>query len=585
MIKTPEPSDLIDCITYELKFVKTEGGVGWFSCLPAKNTSVMEAVEYLRNHPNDDFMHKYLLDLLGEFDEHDLEKLIEEGKKGNFLLLASTYEASVLFEKFYNLQKKFEDIDIPKLANYTPLIYIKWSLDKNYLSRCSWMRVFSDNIYGHRPLPPPEDMEFTVPLPLNLENASEEERKVVHIRDVWSKSNTTSLNTGTSLRTVAPKETVKKALDTLAVHGLQTAWETRTETSLSPFGLERVWDLDMKVSIGRHKWRLRGNQKSYGKGLRIYQARASCLMEILERYSAFSSFSDGQTIGYKKEFDLVKSSYTDLKDKGLNVLDPNNIGLEIPYKNQGLYWIVADEIDENGSHKIYVPAQLVFLFCNLDEISITSGITSNGLASGNTMDEAKLHGLLECIERDSEKTVPYSQERCFLLETEDTAVGEILSSCKKKGIHVQFLDMTPDFGVPCYKAFVQTPTGEILKGCGAHLDGKIAAVRALTELAYPYPHWCGSVPPPREFETLHYEELPDYSSGNVSQDLRILETLLMVNGFRPIYVDLTRKDLDIPVVRVIIPGLEMMPVLDRFSNFNERQFRNYLKIIKAQRDR
>jgi len=575
--------DPMDFMNYELKYVKTEGGLGWFSCLPAKDTQVMEAVQYLQNHPNDDFMHKYLLDLLGESDEHELEKLIDEGKRGNFLLLASTYEASVLFTKFHYLQKKFEDVDVPNLTNYTPSIYIKWALDKNYLSRRFWMRVFSDNIYGHRPLPSLEDIEFPVPPSLNLQNASEAGKKVVHIRDVWSKSSRTSLNTGTSLRIVPPKETVKKALDTLAAHNVLTAWETRTESSLSPYGLERVWNVDVKVSIGRNNLRLRGSQKSYGKGLKIHQARASYLMETVERCSAFSSFCHGQAIGYKKEFNLVKSSYTDLRHKGLNVLDPNTIGLEIPYENQELYWIVADQMDKNGSHKIYVPAQFVFLFCNLDEISLTTGITSNGLASGNTMDEAKLHALLEYIERDSEKIGFWSQERCFLLETEEPAVGDILSSCKKKGIHIQFLDMTPDFGVPCYKAFVKTITGGILKGCGAHLDGKIAAVRALTELAYPYPYWCGSIPAPKEIKTAYYEELPNYSSGNVSQDLDTLERLLIMNNFHPIYVDLTRKDLDIPVVKVIIPGLEMMPVLDRFSNFNERLFINYLKTLKSKR--
>lgn len=580
MVRIPEPSDLMDFMNYELKYVQTEGGVGWFFCVPAKNTDVREALEYLRNHPNDDFMHKYLLDSLKELAEYDLEKLIEEGKKGDLLLLASTYEASTLYEKFHNLQKKFKDVDIPSLANYTPFIYIKWSLDKNYLCRRFWMKVFSDNIYSHRPLPSLEDTEFPVP----LKSASGEQKKVVHIKDVWSKSDTRSLNTGTSLRTVPPRETVKKALDSLAVHNLLTAWETRTDSSLSPYGLERLWDVDINVSIGRNKWGLRGSQKSYGKGLKIHQARASYLMETVERYSAFSSFSDGQALGYKKEFNLVRSSYTDLKNKGLNVLDPNDVNLEVPYENQELYWIIADEIDGSGSHKIYVPAQLIFLFCNLDEASMTTGITSNGLASGNTMDEAKLHALLEYIERDSEKTVLYLPERCFLLEAEDSAVDDILSSCKKKGIHIQFLEMIPDFGVPCYKAFVQTLTGGTLKGCGAHLDGKIAAVRALTELSYPYPYWCGSIPPPKELKTIYYEELPNYSSGNVTQDLGILEKLLIMNGFHPIYADLTRKDLDIAVVKVIIPGLEMMHVLDRFSNFNERQFRSYLEIIKAQKD-
>ncbi|MBW1744081.1 MAG: YcaO-like family protein, partial [Deltaproteobacteria bacterium] len=74
--------------------------------------------------------------------------------------------------------------------------------------------------------------------------------------------------------------------------------------------------------------------------------------------------------------------------------------------------------------------------------------------------------------------------------------------------------------------------------------------------------------------------LPDYSSGNASRDLRLLERLLITNGYQPIYVNLTRKDLDIPVVKAIIPGLEMFAEFDEFSNPSLRQFAHYLKALK-----
>lgn len=580
MAQTAKPSGSSDFMIYMLKHVGTEYSVGWFSCVPSEDMNVEEIIEYLRSNPNDEFMHKYLLDLLIECDEHGLERLIETAKKGDFLLLASVYQAPILYRRFQNLRKKFEGIDIQNLASSTPLIYIRWSLDKNHLSRCFWMKVFSDNTYNHKPLPSLSHVEF--PIPFDLEGFSEDQNKIVHIRDVYSTSNTKSLNTGTSLRTKPPQETVEKILNTVTVRNLLAGSERKTETSLTPYAMERFWNLDVKVSVGRNRWKLKGYQTSYGKGLGESQARASSLMEVIERYSAFASFSDSQSIGYKKEFNLVKSSYSDLKDRGLNVLDPNSVNLEIVYENQGLYWIIAEQLNEQGSHEIYVPAQFVFLFCNLDEMSLTSGITSNGLASGNTMDEAKLHGLLEYIERDSERIMLYSQERCFSLEAENPVVRDILTTGRGRGIHVQFLDLTSDFGIPCHKAFIQSTTGVILKGCGAHLDGEIAAARALTELAY-HPYLGRSIPPSEGFKTIKYEQLPNYSSGDVSQDLRTLERLLIMNGYFPIYADLMRRDLDIPVVRIIIPGLEMMPVSDTFSNFNKRQFKNYLKIIKAEK--
>jgi len=50
-----------------------------------------------------------------------------------------------------------------------------------------------------------------------------------------------------------------------------------------------------------------------------------------------------------------------------------------------------------------------------------------------------------------------------------------------------------------------------------------------------------------------------------------------MNGYKPIYVDLTREDLDIPVVKALVPGLEIMTVVDRFSPLSIRQFWHYLK--------
>ena len=37
------------------------------------------------------------------------------------------------------------------------------------------------------------------------------------------------------------------------------------------------------------------------------------------------------------------------------------------------------------------------------------------------------------------------------------------------------------------------------------------------------------------------------------------------------------QELDIPVVKCLVPGLEIMTVLDRFSPLNIRQFGHYLK--------
>jgi ribosomal protein S12 methylthiotransferase accessory factor YcaO len=59
----------------------------------------------------------------------------------------------------------------------------------------------------------------------------------------------------------------------------------------------------------------------------------------------------------------------------------------------------------------------------------------------------------------------------------------------------------------------------------------------------------------------------------------ILEKTLTANGYRPAYVDLTRRDLNIPVVRAVIPGLELISDFDQYSRVSPRLYRNYLKLF------
>ena len=569
---TPHP-----IMRYELEHQGTQFGTGQFACFPRGDLDFEDALEYIQDHPNDDFMHKYLLHLAGTFGPNLTCQLIERAKNDNPYLMALMYEACILNDRLHHLIENFEGADIKELARYTPLIYVNWSLKKDREDKAYWLRVFSENILRHEPATLEDELEF--PIPFDKQAIDAWISRVVPIKALLDRAGAKRTPKDTEKKPGAV-ETFTKAMERLKAIDFKAGPETENQASLSPYALQMQWLLRVSVSTGRNHWELTGLQTSYGKGLTIDQARASCFMEVVERISAFASFDSENALNYKHGHPLIRARFEDLKKKSYEVLDPNDMDLEVPYQNHPLYWITAERVDENGTHPVYVPAQLVFLFCNLDEICLTSGLPSTGLASGNTLEEAKLHSLLEVIERDAERVMPYSRDRCFLLESNPPPVQDILQHASNKGVQIQFLDITSEFGIPCYKAFIQSPDGQILKGCAAHLNGKRAVVSALTEVPF-HSSWFRPVPVPDGLKAVKHDDLPDYASGDIDRDLTLLQELLVMNGYRPIYVNLTRKDLDIPTVKTLIPGLEMFAEFDRFSTLSLRQFAHYLRARKS----
>ncbi len=559
---------------YTLSRVGTGVGVGWFACVPTPEPSFEKALSYSREHPNDLFMHQHLLSQLRDREPGPLKEMIVKTPESDMHLWALMLEACILNTRFDPLKAQFSGMDWAELGMHTPMIIIRSSLTPDPQQHFYWLKQFSANVNLLRPLPWPDEAEY--PIPFDPARIDQRMQNAVSVRDIASVS-----PKGCVTHENPPsKQEIKGLRNQLEQLGILTGWDMRTEATLSPFAIERPWNLDIRAHDLRNRWRLTGTQTGYGRGLNISQGRISCLMEIVERCSAFASMESGRVLGYQNSGPMVKGSFADLMERGIEALDPNTLCLEVPYLGQPLWWVPAECMEKDGIRTLHVPAQLVFLFSNLDEISLTSGLSSNGLAAGRTLEAARLSALLEVIERDAEKVVPYTREKSFLLKSDDSKVNAILESCGQKGIQIQFLDMTPETGIPCYKAFVQGPGGAILKGTGAHLDGRRALLSAMTEIPYPYPYWFGSMPAPEDLDSVEYEDLPDYATNDPSSDLALLERLLHLNGYAPFYVDLTREDLGIPVVKAIVPGLEMMTVLDRFSPLNLRQFGHYLARMK-----
>jgi YcaO-like protein with predicted kinase domain len=216
--------------------------------------------------------------------------------------------------------------------------------------------------------------------------------------------------------------------------------------------------------------------------------------------------------------------------------------------------------------------------------------TSNGLASGNTLEEAVLHGLYEVIERDALTRAGNGPVRHPLdPRTVDGESGRLFEWFRAAGVDVA-ADLLPSpTGLPCFRARIISDTFPVVfVGMGCHPDRDVALCRALTEAAQSrvtsiagtrdditgehflraegawsgrtgrrdLARWATGAAP------MSFSDVESWQHDTLAEDLRLAaRRVLSHTGRDPIVVDHTREDLDIPVARVICPGLRHNPDL------------------------
>jgi ribosomal protein S12 methylthiotransferase accessory factor len=118
--------------------------------------------------------------------------------------------------------------------------------------------------------------------------------------------------------------------------------------------------------------------------------------------------------------------------------------------------------------------------------------STNGLASGNSIGEACLHGLLEVIERDAETCADHLMEHEAVPRPRiDTAtfgapyVKELIEKVNSAGLGLLIFSNENPFAICCYSAYLEDRDTlfHTNVGHGAHLDPNVAAARAITEAA------------------------------------------------------------------------------------------------------
>ena len=296
---------------------------------------------------------------------------------------------------------------------------------------------------------------------------------------------------GNKLRYLSPEDTYHKCMDMYdPITGL-----INDVCNLMPDQNEDVFMYGVTCSLPLIRPPQSSNMAfnvSFGTGTSELQARVSALCEGIERYSCVYQ-------GY--EFS-VDSAYTDLEGAihphSLLLFDPNQ------YQNREqlntsdavhldwipepfdefipISWIPAWSLSEECFK--YVPAAYCYdhyfgpgrRFCEYD---------SNGHATGSSLMEAILHGILELIERDSVGLWWYNQVQVPAYDlnsiTHD-AIRQIMHFVASLNRSLTILDITSDLGIPVFVAISTEESEHILLGFGAHFNPEQAILRALNEL-------------------------------------------------------------------------------------------------------
>lgn len=344
-------------------------------------------------------------------------------------------------------------------------------------------------------------------------------------------------------------------------------------------GITRVAELTGLDSLGVPVYAAvrpmsRSLSTAQGKGTTALAARVSALMESIECWHAETRAPDRVASARALGAATVALARA-LPRTG------RRFALDTPRP-----WVRARRL--GGDRAAWVPWEAV----TLDTTAVadrvpTFDVSSNGLASGNTLVEAIVHGLCEVIERDAEATWRATGvDRRVVLDTVDRRVGALVERLRAAGVRVWLWDLTSDVGVPVFGCGLMHDPDEpswraigFYQGFGCHLDPAIAMLRALTEAVqtrmtyisgarddfFPIDYrratdravlariWKRYAAPPDEPVDARAHAAPRID--DLGDALAILLARLAAAGSPDVLVaDLRQPALDVPVVKVLVPG-------------------------------
>jgi ribosomal protein S12 methylthiotransferase accessory factor len=255
---------------------------------------------------------------------------------------------------------------------------------------------------------------------------------------------------------------------------------------LAAFGITRLADVTgLDADLGLPVYmaiRPRGAvlQSSAGKGVTAAAAKVSALMEAVELDVAERP----------DPARLRRASRAELRAAGERAdLLPEWAAASGRFASDDyrLPWVIAEDLLAGGT--VWLPAGAAF-FCEPSPCRTNT----NGLASGNHVVEATLHGLYEVIERDAVARMIEGEQVAIArhgrvidpASLADPLLAEVLAAIARADSKLVLIELHAGLAIPTYWAILlnRRPFAGISTlntGYGTHLDPQVARWRAVSE--------------------------------------------------------------------------------------------------------
>lgn len=316
-----------------------------------------------------------------------------------------------------------------------------------------------------------------------------------------------------------------------------------------------------------------------GKGLTKEQCKISAIMEGIERYCAEER--NNRDIILKKSIAELRTNYNIVEPKELNILNQSIS------ENDEIEWILG--YDLIAKSEVYIPAANVCYPYDFRKHKYPLRNYTTGLAAGNTYLEALFHGLCEVIERDAAAmNIIFKKGISVDIHTiKNKTIRKIIERITKTEglkLYVKYIT-TEEINVPVFQVliddtFLRNPL-YISGGYGAHPNKEIALINALNEAILSR---AGTISGGREDlekflkakenfsyeeykekyrywfdqkKTINFENIESEDLPTILDDMSLCVERLVNAGFdKIIFVNLKKRNIDVPVIKMLVPGLE-----------------------------